>query len=340
MGKVRLQDVARDAGVSVATATRVIRQSGYVSDEKRQRVEASVVKLGYIIPAPQSRQPLPKAQIIGHLIRGTQTNLLFARLADSVNTIALSHGYHVITVTVDASYDAHRIIDTVNALRGYRAQGIIISSLGNAMDYSPMQSFLTNLTLPIVMVERIADLMGIHKVVLNAREGLFLATEHLLTHGHRRIAYMAPDWPVEVEQSRLRGYREAMRSCAGAWETFLPCNDYSMQTGYHTVEAYLRDNPLPTALIAADMLLSGAQQYLYAEGFRVPRDISLVGTDDTLAQYFAPPLTSLAFPEHDMARTAIEIILDAAQSPEMSPRTVLLSPRLKERGSVAPPRAL
>lgn len=338
MPRIRLEDVARDAEVSVATVTRVIRSSGHVSEEKRARVEASIVKLGYVVPSPQSRQPIPDVRIIGHIIRKTHTNLLFARIADSVNAIAMEHGYYVLTINVEDDYTPQQLIDHINVLRGYGASGIIMSALGDTVDLSCMQSFMRNMEVPIVMVERVANLMRVNKVILNAKESLIMATRHLLDRGHRRIAYMAPDWQAEVEQLRLSGYREAIAEVDGAQDIYLACDKYRAQEGYERIAQYAKTSPLPTAVVANDTLLSGVQQYLYEKGLRVPEHVSLVGTDDTLAQFASPPLTSLAFPEHDMARTAIEIILDAASKKEMMPRTILLSTRLIRRDSVAPPR--
>jgi DNA-binding LacI/PurR family transcriptional regulator len=339
MRKVRLSEVAADAGVSVATVTRVIRSSGPVSDEKRKSVEASVVRLGYVIPNPQSRRPLPEARIIGHILRKASNNQLFARILDSVNDIAGQYGYHVISITVDDGYSLNQLVDHINALCAYNARGIIMSALGDTADFEPIKGFLGHLPVPVVMIERVAEIMGISKVILNARESLYMATRHLIHVGHRRIAYLAPDWHSEVERQRLRGYRDALPADrADEQDLYIPCKLYSVEEGYRAVAQFAQHTPLPTALIANDALLSGVQQYLYEHKLRVPSYMSMIGTDDTLARASSPPITSLAFPENDMARTAIDLILNAVMNPETLTRTVSLSTTLIKRDSVAVPR--
>ncbi|NLG25749.1 MAG: LacI family transcriptional regulator [Clostridiales bacterium] len=338
MAKVRLGDVARDANVSIATATRVVRDGKNVSDEMRRRVEESIVRLGYVVPKPQTRRPLPDARIIGHILRKTHANMLFARILDSVDEIARSRGCHVITITVDDDYTIMQLVDHINALLNYNACGIIMSALGDTIDFEPMQSFLTNVDVPIVMVERVAGLIGINKVVVNAKESLFMAAKYLLDRGHRRIAYIAPDWSAEVEQQRLAGFREAMARVADAEAVFLPSEKYGAAEGYRAVAACAAGRALPTAAIANDTLMSGVLQFLYEKDIRIPSGMSLVAMDDTLAELLSPPLTSIAFPEREMAQTAIDIIFDASAKQQALARTVLLSTRLIERGSVVPPR--
>ncbi|GHU76753.1 transcriptional regulator [Clostridia bacterium] len=344
MQKVRLQDIADDARVSVATVTRVIRGSASVSRDKQTQVESSILKLGYVVPLPQSRQTSCPPKLLGHIIHQTHQNMIFARLVDSINHFAAESGYTVITDTVKDEHTAAEILDRINKLRELGACGIILTAIGGN-DFRPLQSCFTNMAEPIVMVERIANVMGINKVILNNSEGMYVAVQHLHSHGHRRIAYLAPDWDADVERQRRAGYQSAMRAFSLDHEIFIPCELYSVEGGCRAFASWLKKNLMPTALIANDTLLSGVQQYLYEHNLRVPDDISLVGMDDTWARLSSPPLTSLAFPEDEMARTAVGMIVETLDTlhekstdARKLPRTVALSTALIERQSVSAPR--
>lgn len=341
MKKIRLQDIAREANVSTATVTRVIRNNGYVSKEKRRLVEEAIIKMGYVAPVSTAQQALPTAHIIGHLVHDTAGNILFARLADAINHAARARGYYVVTINVHDNMPPTEFIKVINELKSYNAAGIIFTSIAEEVDFGSLRHYLSNLPIPIVMMERVANVYGTNKVLVNAREGLLMAAFHLHKQKHRRILYMAPESLNEVEEGRLNGFRAAVDALGIADEAvYLPCVRsgviYTAENGYLTITEYLKTHELPTAIIASDILLVGVLQYLYEHNVRVPKDISLVATDDTLTGYTVPLLTSTAFPEKEMAETAIELVLNA--DTKAAPKTISLSPTLIKRDSVAAPR--
>jgi LacI family transcriptional regulator len=334
--KVRLQDIAELANVSAATVSRVVRDSGYVSQEKRRAVEKAMLTLGYVPAENTPPDVAPSSKVIGLLTQDATANILFPRLADSVNHVALANGYNVIVVNVTDEVNSIQLTSYVNTLRSLNACGVIFNALGDRFDFMAIRKFIANLPIPIVMIERAPDIFGVNKVLINAREGLFLVVQHLTRHGHRRIAFLGPDIPGrEVETARINGFKSACEvlNCAETG-VFLPVPDYGMAEGYRAIQGYLETNECPTAIIGADELLVGVGRFLYERGLRVPQHVSLVGLDDTLTRFSVPPLTSLAFPEREIAENAVNIILEA-QKGKVMPKTILLSPNLVERASVA-----
>lgn len=340
MKKVRLQDIAELANVSAATVSRVVRDSGYVSQDKRGAVEKAMLTLGYVPTENTAPDVSPSAKVIGLLTQDATSNILFPRLADGVNHVAQANGYNVAVINVTAEVNSIQITSYVNALRNLGASGIIFNALGDQLDILSIRKFLGNLPIPVVMIERAPDIFGINKVLINAREGLFLVVRHLTRHGHRKIAYIGPELPGrEVEVARLNGFRSACEvlNCAET-AVFIPTPDYRMADGYQAIRAYLEANECPTAIVGADELLVGVARCLYERGLRVPQNVSLVGLDDTLTRFGIPAMTSLAFPEKEIAENAVNIILEA-QKGKVMPKTILLSPNLVERDSVARPDA-
>jgi LacI family transcriptional regulator len=338
--KVRLQDIAELANVSAATVSRVVRGSGYVSQDKRDAVEKVMLSLGYVPSESTAPDVSPSSKVIGLLTQDATSNILFPRLADGVNHVALANGYNVVVANVTAEVNSIQITSFINAFRNLGAIGIIFNALGDQLDFLSIRKFLANLPIPVVMIERAPDIFGINKVLINAREGLFLVVRHLTRHGHKKIAYVGPEIPGrEVEGARLNGFRSACE-VLGCAETavFIPTADYRVEDGYRAVHAYLEAHECPTAIVGADELLVGVGRCLYERGLRVPQNVSLVGLDDTLTRFGIPALTSLAFPEKEIAENAVNIILEA-QKGKVMPKTILLSPNLVERDSVARPEA-
>ena len=336
MSKIRFQDIAKTANVSPATVSRVIRNSGYVSQDKRDAVSQAMLSLGYVPPEVVMPDVPAESKVIGLLTQDASVNMLFSRLADSVNHVALANNYNVIVINVAQNVSSMQITSYINMLRNLNVSGIIFNALGDQLDVPAIRKYITNLPVPIVMIERTADIFGINKVLINAREGMFLAVHHLAQHGHKKIVFINRDLPGhEVEMSRLSGFNYACEAL-GCKDTsaIIPTDDYTMATGYESIGAYINEHDCPTAIIGSDELLVGVRRCLHERSIRVPEDVSLIGLDDTLSRYNIPALTSLTFPELEIAENAVDIIIKVATK-KARPKTILLSPSLVERGSVA-----
>lgn len=336
MKHITIEDVARYSNVSIATVNRMIRSSGYVSKEKREQIEAAIAALGYVSRSNARRTVLPEAKLIAHFTRGN-THPLFSRLSEGISRVANKYGYFVITLHVEDSSTARDIAKTIDTLLPYNIQGIILNSLADVIDFLPIHKYLQSLPVPLVMVERTADIYNVNKVLINAREALFLAVRHLKGKGHRNIVFFNTQTNASVEKSRIEGFYMAAESFGIRDSvTYIPTPNYNSDDGYEAIGRYLESSPLPGAIIAADSLLVGMLQYFYQRGIHVPQDVSMIGLDDTFSLYTSPKLTTIAFPEKQMSETAIDLILkQGPQDKEMSTaREILLSPYLIERDSV------
>lgn len=338
MEKVKLEDIAQACGVSTATVLRVVRNNGYVSEEKRKRIEEAIARMGYVAKQTSRNAILPKAKIIAHFLHGN-SHPLFGRLSDGIGKIAMENGYFIITQHVDKSFDAARIAKTIEQLRAYHISGVILNSLADIIDFIPIARYLQTLPIPVVMMERVADIYHINKVLINAQEGMFLAVQNLIKQGHKQILLINESPASAVERGRVDGFFSAAEGF-GIRESvsFTATQNYTFDEGYRAISQYAQSHSLPTAIIACDSLLGGVMRFFYERDIHVPRDVSLVGLDDTFADVFTPKLTSVAFPEKEMCETAISLILEqSGKREESSAKQILLSPHLVERQSVAPP---
>lgn len=336
MKDVKLIDVAKAAGVSPATVSRIVRKNGYVSAEKRLLVENAMRDLGYTVPdGVQEAQRGGMPQVL--LITPPRISPLFENIGIQLSCELQKQGWQTAVHYCDDT-DGGSLIPIIEKTRGGNLRGVVFNCCGDAFDFTSLRRYLNSLPIPTVMLERTPELYGLNKVMLNAEEMLFMAVRYLAHYGHRRIIYIGHDCAYDTEKKRLAGFNSGVTAMGIAAESeFVGIDSYTRLNGYRAIAEYMARRGLPSAIIAADQVLMGALSYLYEQGLRVPDDVSMVGLDDTFAQYASPPLTSVAFPVTEIAQSTLRI-LNEAQQERTLPQSVLLSTRLIERASVAAPR--
>ena len=328
-GSPKMADVARLAGVSLTTVGRVIHRNGYVSAENRQRVEAAVKQLGYV-PNTLAQGLKSGVMMIGHILQFSP-NMLFAQISRAVDQACTQAGYRVLSFTkYGLPGEDERI---VTEFIGRRMKGVIITSTGN-FDQALVKR-LARAGIPVVWVERAPEKAD--RVLLDDHQGVYSAIEAMIKAGHKQIAYIGLGQVAAVERRRLQGYRDALRKSGlgprSELEALVP--DYQPDSGYKAMKALWQAPGQPTAVFAAaDTLLSGAMQYLYQAGAKVPEDVSLTGYDNTVAALLSPPADSVGIHAEEMGRKAVELLLRRQEEPEGQPVTLWVGTDLVVRGTV------
>ena len=326
MGNATMHDVAKLAGVSLATVGRVLHKNGYVSQENREKVEAAVKALGYI---PNSAAQLLKnscSRMLGHILHFSP-NLLFGQISRGVDRAAAERGYSVLSFTKYGSPGEDQRIVTEFISR--RVEGVLITSL-QEFDQGLLDKLL-DAGIPTVRIERAPP--GADRVMVDDFQGAYQGARSLVEAGHKHIAFIGVGGDSRVERLRLLGYRKALEeggiSPSPRLERLVA--DYTPREGYRAMEALWRHT-----------LASGALQYLYQVGARVPEDLSLLGYDNTLATLLAPSLDSVGIQAEAMGRAAVDLLLQRKQRP-LAPgepgEEILVPAELVTRGTVAPPPA-
>lgn len=332
MKKARIQDIAEAAGVSPATVTRVLRGSGYASPEKQELVRKTAQSLGYNFTKRSEKNSIPQVLIFSpasHLTR----NWLFSNILETICFEVQKLGWYSLTYyTADGNLnDISRLIE---ATRHTNLKGIIFNCLDFTEEVSAFRKLLSSLSVPVVMIERFPDIFGVNKIMINARETVYLAVTHLYKHGHRKIAFFSPDHAHEVERSRIEGFHSAVSAMGLDEAHFLPIPSYHQDYGRQAISSYIELHGMPTAIISADPVMVGINQYLYENHIRVPEDISLISMDDTIAGVMTPAMTSVAFPVTEIARNTIQLLTEDRTENSL-PKTISLSTYLIERDTVA-----
>jgi LacI family transcriptional regulator len=346
--KPTIKDVANHAGVSTATVARVIHGNGYVADETSTRVQAAIKVTQYKLNSIAQSLRQQRTYVIGHILKSTVPNPFFVQVALGAEQHALEEGYKVLTYNIQGDSDKER--RGVETFIHRRVEAIIFTT---PMDGANVQLAL-DAGIPVVQVER-PRIAEANKVIVDNYTGAVAAMEHLIQWGHRRIAFIGEDTKFQqhaiwryVERERLSAYLDTMKkynlpideSLIAQGKHYYLENGGAAGDGRRLTDQILALEKPPTAIFAScDLTAVGVLQSIYAHGFRVPTEISVVGFDDTYAAYLAPPLTTVKLPMHELGRVAAQIAIDQIETDDRDlavSRTEKLQTELVVRDSTGP----
>ncbi|AEF80160.1 LacI family DNA-binding transcriptional regulator [Leadbettera azotonutricia] len=336
MPNVRIKDVAKHAGVSEATITRVVNNKGYVAEKTRKKVLKSIEILEYIPNRMASALKSRRTGIIGNVLPLSLDNPFFSKIAVSLKNAALKYDYQILPMyhEQDKKLEDRLLQEAISRM----AEGIIFTA---DIQSSPKAiSEVLNKQIPVIMIERPLKMNGVDKVLLDDFSGSIAATEKFLEFGHKAIGFIGKELRSNsVEINRFSGYKHALEKNGVLVDEKLTVlvNNYTVENGYDAMKQIIRRSgrKKPTAcLIASDTLVCGALQYLYDARLRVPEDISIIGYDNTLSTLCSPPITSVALPYDEIGSVAISLFLERREQNRNFDKTIQLSPYLLDRGSV------
>jgi DNA-binding LacI/PurR family transcriptional regulator len=333
MAKATIRDVAKLAGVSTATVSKVLNGTGRISAGTSVRVANAMEELQYH-PSMIARA-LKKNQTysIGLLVPDI-TNSFYAELMRAIEDEALSRNYFVLVCSTDNSPERER--KQLELLMGKQLDGLIIATAdGMSSDSLKM---LRNSELRVVFIDRVVPDSPYPVIAADHYAGSYQAMEHLIQLGHRKLAVFAEPLYLRPSQERLRGFFAALEAYGLPRDSSPVLNrGFGAQAGYELAQRLLLSNELPTAIFATnDLIALGALQKFHEVGISIPDQLSLMGYDDIqMAKLASPPLTTIAQPIAEMCRLAVEYLF--SDRPPSTTITLLL-PKLIIRNSTAAPR--
>ncbi len=308
-----LADVAKQAGVSLASASRVLNNTGPVSERMRKRVEASAAALGYeYVPSrsvSRSAHPGAVAVFIADI-----RNPFFAEVLLGIQDEADDAGLHVLLfVTME---DPSREQRALANLADLAVDGVILS--GSRLPSPDLVQTQRRHGVPYVLLNRCIQHPGIACILVDLERIAYRATQHLLNLGHTRIAYIAGPSRSESSLVRRRGIERALEekglTLGPEW---VVASFPNIEGGFQAMSALLAqpEEQRPTAVIAYnDMMALGVLEAIRTHGLQVPQHISVVGFDDiAVAAHTNPPLTTVAQPKYKLGQLAVRTLLQMQQ---------------------------
>ncbi|MDD2485750.1 MAG: LacI family DNA-binding transcriptional regulator [bacterium] len=324
-------DVAREAGVSISTASVVINNkcsNVRVSERTRKRVQDAVARLGYRPNVMARGLRLKRSGLIGVVVGNIEYSTMPAIL-QGIEVVAKRFGYNVMLGMTD-----HKDADEkyyLELLHGKKVDGIIVAPASASENIEAYQDILRE-GFPCVFVAHRRQQVNIPYVLVDGKKLGYTGTEHLIQYGHRRIAFLGHT--EDTKKRRLSGYCKALQAYGINFDADLveSCG-FGRENGYEAMQRLWKRNKDFTAVYAHDdTAAAGVIACMKKLGLNVPEDISLVGSDDlAIAAMLTPALTTVAQPKCRLGEIAAEMLLDLIEEKNVSSQ--ILEPELVIRES-------
>ncbi len=327
-----LKDVAKQAGVSIATASRVLNKTKYIKQETRILVERAIQQLNYSPNrvAQRLRKKEGHRRLIGLLVADIQ-NPFYVDVMRGVEDVAFSTD-HVVFLA-NFAQDVKREKLYLRIMKSESIDGLIVAP-SHEKDREVIQ--LVKSGLPVVCVDRGLTDVEVDVVLIDNQKAAFEAVEYLIQRGHRRIAYLGGLPQIPTTMQRKKGYEDALRKYAIPVDPDLIRFGDSKHESGKRLAAQLLDLPLPpTALFTGNNLITlGALETIHTRKLKIPDEVAILGFDD---MYWSislnPPLTAVHQPGYEIGKRAAELLVQRIKEPERPSVKLVLQAELIKRDS-------
>lgn len=323
-----IKDVAKLAGVSTATVSRVINQYPFVSEETKEKVNQAINELNYY--PDQGGRNLRKgtSKTILVLIPDIR-NTFYSNILYGMDTVARQYEYNLIIASTYS--DLARERNLIKLLRKKLADGIIF--LASTLEEKELVDLHEQY--PVVQCCEYNKGTSLTRISIDNYQAAYDAVEHLIKKGHKRIAFLSSNNDFLSTHLREFGYKQALQDYKiEIDEDLIVRGGYSFESGRKGTHIVMNSIAPPTAIFAiSDLVASGAIQALYSLNLRTPQDVAVCGFDDIdMAQQLTPPLTTVAQPLELLGSMAVKTLIDKIQDREVKPE-IILHHELMIRGS-------
>lgn len=326
-----IQEVARHAGVSTATVSRVLNNNGTVKPELVRRVRTAVQELAYQ-PNAVARNLRRSQTSLWAVIVSDVANPFFTAMVRGLEDVAQQRGCSVVLCNSDESQAKEA--DYIAVAAAERMAGVVISPASATTDVTP----LLDLGIPVVAMDRKLRDADVDTVLADNQRGAQTATRHLIDMGYQRIACITGPAQVMTASDRLKGYKRALRAQQREVQPdLIRYADFRERGGYDAMRSLLAGSAVDAVFVANNLMTVGALKYLVTHGIRVPKDVGVVGFDEIpWADLVRPSLSTVTQPTYDMGRIAGQLLAAHSAAPDKRPETVVLRTSLNIRASSTP----
>lgn len=332
---VKMKDVAREAGVSTATVSRVLSGKDQVSPELRDRVLRAIDKLDYLPGRVARSLRLQSALTLGLVIENVEDPYL-AAVATAVEDEASEHQYS--TILCNTRGDLEREKRYLRILLAERVAGIVLEPCGE--DHNPMVERLTNAGIPVVCIARQIASPAVDTILPRNNEGAQEAATHLISLGHSRIGLIAGPTSVASARERCEGYQTALEKANIQVDpNLMQIADSTQDDGAELLYKLMKssgDTPPTAIFVSSWWIVPGVLEAIQSLELSVPEDIALTAFSDMpYAGLLQPPLTVVRQPTYEIGRRAVTRLMELSQDPDQPVQTIRLKTTLVVRESSA-----
>jgi len=324
-----IQDVARAAGVSVATVSRVLNNSSSVSKNTRDSVMQAIKHLNY--------QP----NLLGRNLRRTETRMVlvllpnisnpfYSMIVKGIEDVAHKNGYNIMLCNTDGESNREKVY--LDLLKNRLSDGVVFM----APELEREELSEIGRRSPVVQCCEYKEGARVSHVSIDNFSAAYLAVRHLVDQGHRRIGMISCENRFLSTIQREKGYRKALEDAGiGYSQEMIKNGDYSFKSGLRAAKQFLAMEEKPTAVFAiSDVMAIGAMRAMKEAGLKVPDDIAVIGFDNiSFASMCDPLLTTISQPKYDLGCVAMELLLKQIRGEMKEPQDIFLEHELIIRES-------
>jgi DNA-binding LacI/PurR family transcriptional regulator len=326
-----IKDVAKEAGVSVATVSKILNYADYSTTQTREKVMNVIKRLNYQPNHIARSMVNGKTGMIALVIPDVR-NSFFTEVARGVEDVANKYDFRVILCNTDE--DPAKQKNYIDVLQGRIIDGFIIAV---ASDDDRQLKKIDRTKLPFVLIDRQCQNLLVDAIIVDNRDGAFKAVNHLIANGHRRVGFIAGKRDTQTGRDRLRGYRDALAESGVACDlNLVQDGEFTSAGGYLATKALISLPERPTAIFASNNAMTiGMLKALTEAKIRIPEEMAVIGFDDTdWTDFFTPPLTVVRQPTYTMGTLAGEILFQRlSETVFLERKEIVLKPELVIRES-------
>lgn len=330
---VTIYDVAREAGVSMATVSRVVNNNPNVKPQTRKKVFEAIERLGYRPNAVARGLASKKTTTVGVVIPDI-SNAIFAEVARGIEDIANMYHYNIILCNADKRKEKE--IRVINTLLEKQVDGLLF--MGGVVTDEHMQAFQTS-TVPIVLCGTNVEGNTMAAVDIDHQQAAHDAVKLLLDKGHRRIGMISGNLQDPNNGfSRYNGYKNALEEAGVAFdESLVRIGNHRYESGIEAMKYFLELPERPTAIFSAtDEMAIGAIHAAQDAGLAIPGDISVISVDNSrMASMVRPLLTTVAQPMYDIGAVSMRLLTKLMNKENVEKGKITLMHEVIQRQSVA-----
>jgi len=331
---ITLKDIAKEVGLSVKTVSRALNDYPDINKETKKRILEVANRLSYRpnIIAKSLRQK--KAYAIGFVVSDIK-NEFFGEVALAVEEFFKVYGYSVLLSFSNGEYDQE--IKSIESLIKRQIDGIVLATIGTTKDY--IKLITSELKIPLVVIDNKVEGLKTNVVLHDNIKGAYLLTDHLIKHGHKKIACITGPLRETSGKKRLEGFNKALEdSKINLRNEFIKISNWKINGGYQAAIDLLSSEKKekPTAIFIANSIMAlGALKAIHNMGLKVPEDVAIVSFDNlSFTEATNPPLTTLEKCERKIGEIASKILYENIKKKELKKtEEILVEPKLQIRES-------
>ena len=324
MHRYSIREVAKKAGVSISTVSRVLNNSAPVSDELRVRVEKAIKELGYYPSGIAKSLRKGKTGTIGFILPDI-TNPFFANIVRGAEDYLRKKGYTLILCNSDQNKEQE--IQLLGTLISKHIDGLLFTGTG---DFNPLLAEKIEKGLKIVFLDRIIKGLNSSYVIIDNREGMNILLDYLIKVGHKYFIFINGNKETFSARIRYETFVKKLTENNLHFKHYFA--NFSYEAGY-SIAKKLRKLP-DTIICGNDLIAYGVIDAIEEKGYKVPEDVSVTGFDDIpFSRHYKPPLTTVRQPMYEMGEKAAELLLKIIEGKEKINKGIVLLPKLVVRES-------